>query len=112
MFANRSSLSREQLLEAAGTLGLDKARFEADLDSDETEKRLELEKTLGRRLGVRGTPSFFVNGRNFSGAMNAEALGAIIDEERTFAKTLIDAGVPRNEVYARIMRAANVAGAR
>ena len=112
MFAHRSSLSRDQLVEAAGSLGLDTAQFETDLDSDETEARLKLEKTLGRRLGVRGTPSFFINGRSLSGAMDAQALGAIIDEERAFAKTLMDAGVPRNEVYARIMRAAKVAGAR
>ncbi len=112
MFANRTALSREQLVAAAADLGLDTAKFEAALDSEETAARLELEQTLGRRLGVRGTPSFFVNGRPFSGAMDAAAMGAIIDEERAFAKTLIDAGVPRKEVYARIMRAAKVAGAR
>ncbi|MCR9163429.1 MAG: DsbA family protein [Nannocystaceae bacterium] len=112
MFANRSSLSRADLLAAAGDLGLDTAKFEADLDSEETQARLEFETTLGRRLGVRGTPSFFVNGKRYSGAMDAEALGKIIDEERAFAKTLIDAGVPRTEVFARIMRAAKVAGAR
>ncbi len=112
MFANRTKLSEEQLLEAAVDLGMDKAKFEAALGSEETGKRLELEQTLGRRLGVRGTPSFFVNGRQFSGAMDAAALGKIIDEERAFAKTLVDAGVPRKEVYARIMRAAKVAGAR
>ena len=112
MFANRTTLAREQLVAAAVDLGLDKAKFEAALDSEDTAKRLELEQTLGRRLGVRGTPSFFVNGRRFSGAMDAQALGAIIDEERAFAKTLVDAGVPRKEVFARIMRAAKVAGAK
>lgn len=112
MFAHRSTLSRDDLFGAAADLGLDTAKFEADLDSEDTAKRLELEQTLGRRLGVRGTPSFFVNGRRFSGAMDAEALGKIIDEERTFANALIEAGVPRSEVYARIMRAAKVAGAR
>jgi len=112
MFANRATLSREDLVGAATDMGLDKAKFEADLDSEETAKRLELEQTLGRRLGVRGTPSFFVNGKRFSGALDAEALGKIIDDERAFAKSLLEAGVPRNEVYARIMRAAKVAGAR
>lgn len=112
MFANRTSLSREDLIAAAGDLGLDKAQFETDLESQEAQARLDLEKTLGRRLGVRGTPSFFVNGKRYSGAMDAESLGKIIDEERAFAKTLIDAGVPRNEVFAHIMRAAKVAGAR
>lgn len=112
MFANRSKLSRDQLIEAAVGLGMDKAKFEAALDSEETNARFELEKTLGRRLGVRGTPSFFINGRAFSGAMDAEALSKVIDEERAFAQKLLDAGVPRNEIYARIMRAARVAGAR
>lgn len=112
MFEHRTSLSREDLVEAAKDLGLEQAKFEAALDSEDTAARLELEQTLGRRLGVRGTPSFFVNGRAYSGAMDAAAMGEIIDEERAFAKSLIEKGAARNEVYARIMRAAKVAGAR
>ncbi|MEM6289668.1 MAG: thioredoxin domain-containing protein [Myxococcota bacterium] len=112
MFRNRTKLKRDDLLGVAKDFGLDVKAFEAALDGDATAKRLELEQTLGRRLGVRGTPTFFVNGRPFSGAMDAAALGEIIEAERTFAKSLIDAGVPRKEIYARIMRAAKVAGAR
>ncbi len=111
MFAHRTKLGRDELVSVAKDLGLDAAAFEAALDSEDTQERLELEQTLGRRLGVRGTPAFFVNGRPFSGAMDAESLGVIIEEERAFARSLIEAGVPRRELYAHIMRAARVAGA-
>jgi protein-disulfide isomerase len=32
-------------------------------------------------LGLTGTPSFFINGRELSGAQPLEAFSAIIDEE-------------------------------
>jgi protein-disulfide isomerase len=35
----------------------------------------------GQRLGIEGTPSFFMNGRFFSGGLTFEQLSAMIDEE-------------------------------
>ena len=110
LFKNRTQLKREQLVDHAKALGLDTAAFETALDADETQRRLDLEKLLGRQLGVRGTPSFFINGRFKSGAMDPAALGQIIDEERAFAKSLIEAGAKREAVYAHLMRAAAVPG--
>jgi protein-disulfide isomerase len=110
LFRNRTQLKRDQLIDHATAVGLDAAPFETALDAEETKRRLDLEMMLGRQLGVRGTPSFFVNGRFQSGAMDPAALGQIIDEERAFAKTLIDAGARREAVYAHLMRAALVPG--
>ena len=112
MFANRTKLGPEQLVEMAGDLGLDAQRFAADLDASATQERLEWEMAIGRRLGVRGTPSFFVNGRRRSGAMDPAALRSMIEEERTLARKLMDGGAERRAVYAHINRAAKVAGAR
>jgi protein-disulfide isomerase len=111
MFKNRTALKRDALLGHAKKIGLDVAAFEAALDDPETKHRLELEQMLGRQLGVRGTPSFFINGRFHSGALDPAALGEIVEEERAFAKTLIEAGAERPAVYAHMMRAAAVPGA-
>ncbi|MDP3958054.1 MAG: thioredoxin domain-containing protein [bacterium] len=46
----------------AKELGLDTARFEADLDSKETEDKIERDYAGGLRLKVNATPTFFVNG--------------------------------------------------
>jgi len=40
----------------------------------------------GIRLGVNGTPAFFVNGRMLSGAQPYEAFKQIIDEELDLKK--------------------------
>lgn len=110
LFANRTKMKREDLVEHAKALGLDVAKFEADLDDPEIAQRLERDKAIGRRLGIRGTPAFFVNGLRYGGAMDAKQLEEIIEKERVQARALIEAGSERSEVYARIMRAARPTG--
>ena len=34
-----------------------------------------------QKFGARGTPNFFINGRNFRGAQPIEAFKSVIDEE-------------------------------
>ncbi len=111
MFKNRTALKRDDLVRHAKDLGLDVEAFEAALDDPATKHRLDLEMMLGRQLGVRGTPSFFLNGRFHSGAMDPAMLGEIVEEERAFAKGLVDAGAERKAVYAHLMRAAPPPGA-
>jgi protein-disulfide isomerase len=38
------------------------ARFEADLDSREIRQAVEADRRSGDRLGIDGTPTFFLNG--------------------------------------------------
>ena len=47
----------------AGELGLDVPRFQADLTSHRARQRLMDAKKLAGRVGVRGAPVFFVDGR-------------------------------------------------
>jgi protein-disulfide isomerase len=110
LFANRTKMKRDDLVGHAKALGLDVAKFEADLDDPALIKRLERDKAIGGRLGVRGTPAFFVNGVRHGGAMDAKKLAEIIENERTHARALVEAGSERREVYARIMRAARPTG--
>jgi len=111
LFDYSGKLGPEALEEHARAVGLEMAAFQAAMEAQETEDRLLLEKTVGARMGVRGTPHFFVNGISFSGAVDPAKLQEIIDRERTHAQSLMAAGVPRREIYARIMRAARPAGA-
>jgi protein-disulfide isomerase len=110
LFAHRTAMKRDDLLEHAKALGLDVAAFEAALDDPATGHRLEVEQALGHRLAVRGTPTFFVNGRGQAGAMDGAAVAKLVEEERQHAKRLLDAGAKREEIYARIMRAARPTG--
>jgi protein-disulfide isomerase len=45
----------------------------------------------GNRLGITGTPAFFINGRTLSGAQPLEAFTRLIEEE------LARASVPQSE---------------
>jgi NhaA family Na+:H+ antiporter len=56
------------LVEFARSLGLDMERFEKDLESDETRQRVDGDLEEGRRNGVTGTPTLFVDGVRYDGA--------------------------------------------
>jgi protein-disulfide isomerase len=63
LFANQRALAPEQIKEYARQLGLDMAKFEADLQSDEVKSVIQEDGQLAQRVGVRGTPTIFVNGK-------------------------------------------------
>ena len=60
----------------------------------------------GNKLGARGTPSFFVNGKPLVGAQPFEAFKAKIEEEIKNADALAKKGVPVSKIYDEIMKTA------
>ncbi|MEC9399062.1 MAG: thioredoxin domain-containing protein, partial [Myxococcota bacterium] len=52
----------------AGQIGLDVEQFKKDFDNPEFDKMIQADQALGSKLGVRGTPHFFINGVRLSGA--------------------------------------------
>lgn len=54
----------------AGGLGLDMAKFTACARRKAHGKRLEAAEEVARRLGVRGTPAFLVNGKLYYGSQS------------------------------------------
>lgn len=79
LFANQQSLGRDAYLKFAEELGLDMDRFKKDLDDESLEKAVEADHQLATKLGVQGTPGFFVNGVLVSGAQPLPAFKSIID---------------------------------
>lgn len=63
LYKNSRNLTPETIKGIAEKLGLDMKKFEADWSSDDVKKQVEEEMALGTRSDVRGTPSFFVNGK-------------------------------------------------
>jgi protein-disulfide isomerase len=62
LFENQDALEEDDLYAYAGVLGLDNARFEQALSSRIYAKRVNRDVRSGRRSGVTGTPTFFLNG--------------------------------------------------
>jgi protein-disulfide isomerase len=81
VFAGQKSIKREGLLEKARALNLDMAQFTADLDSDRLAKQIEADRKEGEALQVNGTPTFFINGKEYSGALTLEKFQSILGAE-------------------------------
>jgi protein-disulfide isomerase len=64
LFRNQSALGVDKLKEYASALGLDRARFDAALDSGKFAEAVRRDLLDGQKVGVSGTPSFFLNGRH------------------------------------------------
>jgi predicted DsbA family dithiol-disulfide isomerase len=79
LFEHQGQLEEDDLARYAEELGLDMARFRTDLASAETQRVIERDRELGERLGVEGTPSFFVNGRHYMEP--PRSLGVYVREE-------------------------------
>jgi protein-disulfide isomerase len=63
LFANQEHLDARHLHSYAERLGLDMARFTAEMDDRVFTQRIREHQESGRRSHIRGTPGFFVDGR-------------------------------------------------
>ncbi len=81
LFANQRKLKRENLDEYAQQLGLNMAKFKTAMDSGKFDKQISDDQAQAASLGARGTPAFFVNGRQMRGAQPFARFKEIIDEE-------------------------------
>jgi protein-disulfide isomerase len=55
--------ARELFESYAGRLGLDMGRFKKDMDSDKARERIDSDHGLANSLGVKVTPTLFINNR-------------------------------------------------
>jgi len=62
IFENQDNLDANLLTSLAQDIGLDPAQFANDRRSDEVRKKIEMDFESGIGSGVKGTPTFFLNG--------------------------------------------------
>lgn len=80
MFANQKSLSGLKIRELAGQIGLDMALFDKDMADPALQAKIQSDLQEGQRIGVSGTPSIYINGRQIQ-PQGIEALKAVIESE-------------------------------
>src|ERR1700687_4681520 len=68
LYEQEPPLTETRVFEFAQTLGLDPEHFRRDLEADEIRSRVEEDITEGKRNGVTGTPTLFVDGIRYDGA--------------------------------------------
>jgi protein-disulfide isomerase len=63
LFSNQSALGIDKLKQYAGELGLDQAKFNAALDGQKYKFQVQRDVLDGSRVGIRSTPTLFINGK-------------------------------------------------
>lgn len=81
MFENQNELALEALKKTAKSIGLDSKKFDACLDSKKYLAKVEADYAEGQAIGVKSTPTFFVNGMIVNGAQPIEVFSELIDQE-------------------------------
>jgi protein-disulfide isomerase len=103
LFANTQALMLPDLERYAQELGLNIPKFKKDMADPATEKMVADDQTLAGSVGANGTPTFFINGRELSGAQPFPAFQAIIDEEIKKADALIKEGIKPDQLYEKLV---------
>lgn len=79
MFANQDKLDPVAIKAQAKNIGLNVDKFNKCLDGNKYLAQVEADIAEGKKIGVRSTPTFFVNGQLVQGAQPIENFAEIID---------------------------------
>jgi protein-disulfide isomerase len=82
LLGSRGQADRARAMAVAKEIGLDMARLERDLKSDEVRATLEESYKLAEALGLNGTPSYVVGTEVVVGAVGLDALKAKVSNAR------------------------------
>ncbi len=88
----------------AAALGMDQEQFLRDFASAAAADAVDDDMLAGAKLGVTGTPVFYVNGHRFVGFRDEGQWKEVLEFALGNAEQLVDAGTPATEVYATLMR--------
>ena len=79
LFAHQRALDDAHLRQYAEQTGLDTAQFEQALAGHTYAARVRADMAGGLRSGVRGTPTFYINGEQYDESYDADTLVAALE---------------------------------
>jgi protein-disulfide isomerase len=85
-FSNQEKLSADDLAKYAKSSGADEKKFKECFDAKKYADYVKKDQAYGEKLGVRSTPTFFINGQLLSGALPLDSFSEVIDDELATAK--------------------------
>jgi protein-disulfide isomerase len=80
LYEHQEELGIELIARLVKQLGLDAGKFELALKQGTFRERVRRDFMGGVRSGVNGTPTFYLNGERYDGALDAESLLAAIED--------------------------------
>ena len=81
LFENQDKLGAELYAQLASDLGLDATSFQSCLDSGKFDDYIQQDMDFSLNLGVRSTPTFFINGLAIVGAQPLDVFKQLINKE-------------------------------
>ncbi len=81
MYARSREINRTNILAWAAEFGLDMPKFTAAMDSPLVKEQVDRDLAEGAKVGVEGTPTLFVNGKKYQGAIEPAVLIALLAKE-------------------------------
>ena len=78
---NQGAFTKDKLSGFAKELGLDMTKFDPCLTNDETLARVQADTQVAQKAGVRGTPTFFINGQPLVGAQPLTAFQTVLSKQ-------------------------------
>jgi protein-disulfide isomerase len=80
-FQNQKALDAASLEKYAKEVGANVEKFKECMSSKKFAKAVQDDMAYGEKLGLKSTPTFFINGRLVSGALPLDKFSEIVDEE-------------------------------
>ncbi|MBH8560798.1 DsbA family protein [Nostoc sp. CENA67] len=78
LFSKQDQLGETLYIALSKKLKLDLEQFNQQRNSEEVNTAIEKDKELAEKLGIRGTPFFFINGETLSGAVPLSKLESVL----------------------------------
>jgi len=103
LFDNMRALEDADLEKYATEIGVNMDQWKASFSAQKAKPLVQKDMDLAAKVNARGTPNFFINGRNLRGAVPFEDFDALIEEELGKARKLVANGTAAADVYNAII---------
>ena len=80
-FKNQDKLDNDNLVKYAKEAGANEAKVKECYEKGEFKAEIKKDSEYGNKVGVRSTPTFFINGQMVAGALPIEQFSEMIDDE-------------------------------
>jgi protein-disulfide isomerase len=104
LFEMQPKLEDADLEQAAKDLGLNVGAVKDAIAKKKHGSKIQADADLADDVQASGTPHFFINGRRLVGAQPFEKFKAVIDDEVSKAKALVEKGTPAAGLYDAIIK--------
>lgn len=109
MFDNNTALTREDIKNYAGKVGLNIDKLKEDWDDPQIQVEVEEDQKVAAAAGVNAAPIFFINGTEIVGCQASDVFERLIDNEIKEANALLKGGTSLKDVYVKRAEAAVLA---